>query len=115
MTIEKDQRVRLNEHGIRFFYVCPGVSARRHPEWEKRVGRVQRFSPDRTRAYVIWDGNRWPSDAVPVTYLVDADLDQPGGPEAALTRQSGSVRHSAPGLQRPANGARSPTCRDRAD
>lgn len=70
--IQKNQRVRLTESGVSFFCDCIGVPRRGHPNWGERTGTVRNITKDECRAVVIWDGNKRPSDAVPVKFLAGA-------------------------------------------
>jgi hypothetical protein len=70
--IAKGQKVRLNELGLRFYVSNKGAPKRSHPEWDGRIGIVTTLTKDKTRARIIWDGNRSMADAVPVKFLEDA-------------------------------------------
>jgi hypothetical protein len=68
----KGQKVRLNELGIRFYVSNGRIRKRRYPEWDGRTGIVATLTKDKTRARIIWDGNRSKADAVPIKFLEDA-------------------------------------------
>lgn len=70
--IAKHQRVKLNDRGVSYFYASGGSPARSHPDWSSRTGIVYRITTDRARAHIVWDGNKSPSDGVPVMFLVEA-------------------------------------------
>jgi hypothetical protein len=57
-VIAKGQKVRLNELGLRFYVSNKGVPKRGHPKWDGRIGIVAKLTRDKTRARIIWDGNR---------------------------------------------------------
>jgi hypothetical protein len=71
-VIAKGQKVRLNELGLRFYVSNKGVPKRGHPKWDGRIGIVAKLTRDKTRARIIWDGNRTQSDALPIEFLEDA-------------------------------------------
>jgi hypothetical protein len=68
---DKGQKVRLNELGLRFYVSKNGAPKRRSREWGGRLGVVAAVTKDRTRARIIWDGNRSMADVVPTKFLED--------------------------------------------
>ena len=51
--------IKLNEKGVRA-YSSPtgGAPYRTKGDWSNRIGKVMKYSRDRSFAYVIWNGNR---------------------------------------------------------
>lgn len=64
----KGTRVRLTERGVKIHTAISGAHCGR-VNWKDRSGRIIRICQDRKRAYVVWDGNRAASDAIPMTIL----------------------------------------------
>ena len=65
--LEIGQRVRLSERGLRVHKSTQKL------DWSKRLGTLARFSPQGTRALVIWDGNKTASDPLPLEMLQPFD------------------------------------------
>jgi hypothetical protein len=64
--------IKLNDKGVRVYT----SSRHRNPfDWQSRTGRVAKYSPDHSVAYVVWNGRR-SFDRVSV------DLIEPATPEA---------------------------------
>jgi hypothetical protein len=66
MIIERGQKVRLTERGLKFH--TSGQLAPRH-DWGLRTGTIKRLTRCKTRAVVVWDGNATFSDAMPLTFF----------------------------------------------
>jgi hypothetical protein len=62
--------IKLNEKGVRAYKASGGAICRpKQREWRNRIGKVAKYSRDRSLAYVIWDGTR-SFDRVPI-YLIE--------------------------------------------
>jgi len=48
--------IKLNDRGIRV-YMSSHYGARR--DWQSRTGKVEKYSRNRSLAYVVWDGTRY--------------------------------------------------------
>lgn len=68
MIMEKGQKVRLNERGLKFHTSVSGPLAPRQ-NWGLRTGTIGRLTRSKTYAVIVWDGNASFSDAMPVTFL----------------------------------------------
>jgi hypothetical protein len=71
--LTQGQRVRLNERGLRVY--SKGAAPGRLPlvNWEDRIGTVWKLTCTRKEARVTWQGNRGPSDAIPISLLETTD------------------------------------------
>jgi hypothetical protein len=67
--IAKGQKVRLNELGLRYYVSNKGTPKRSRREWGGRIGVVAAVTKDKTRARIIWNGNRSMADAMPIKFL----------------------------------------------
>ena len=75
MNLQKGQKVRLNERGVRVHVAWGGTAERKHPNWKDRVGTIARITASKKNAVIVWDGNKSLSDAIPVT-LVEPILEK---------------------------------------
>ncbi len=50
--------IRLNEKGIRVYNSTGGSKRAANVCWAGRLGKLVKYSKNRSIAYVIWDGNR---------------------------------------------------------
>jgi hypothetical protein len=64
-------RVKLNEAGLR--WLTTNRQSKVLKDWRTAVGTLLRIGRDRQSVRVIWDGNKHPSDAVPLKFLCVAD------------------------------------------
>jgi hypothetical protein len=67
--LQKGQKVRLNYQGIKFHLSKLKELPCDHPKWDSRIGRIGRLSRNGTHAFIVWDGSRSASDALPVKFL----------------------------------------------
>jgi hypothetical protein len=71
MILQKGQKIRLNERGLKFHTSVSGPLAPGQ-NWGLRTGTIARFSRRKTQAVIPWDGNASFADAMPVTFLEPA-------------------------------------------
>ena len=67
-VLQKGQKVRLNYRGVKF-HLSKLKQLSCGPKWDSRIGRIGWLSRDGTHAFIVWDGNRSASDALPVMFL----------------------------------------------
>lgn len=60
--------IRLNEKGLRVYNATGGATQRPRLDWQNRIGRIAKYSRDRSIAYIVWDGTR-SFDRVPVDLI----------------------------------------------
>jgi hypothetical protein len=68
MILQKGQKVRLTERGLKFHMSVSGPLAPRQ-NWDRRTGTVKRLTRSKTHAVIAWDGNASLADAMPVTFF----------------------------------------------
>ena len=68
MILQKDQKIRLNERGLKFHTSVSGPLAPRQ-NWNLRTGTIAPFTRGKTQVVILWDGNASFADAMPVTFL----------------------------------------------
>ena len=71
MMLQKGQKVRLTERGLKFHTSVSGQLAPRQ-KWEARKGTIARLIHSKTQVVVVRDGNVSLSDPMPVTFLEPA-------------------------------------------
>ena len=67
--LERGTKVKLTKKGVHIFTSSTGVQRRAHPNWKARTGTVLRVVTTKTHAMVVWDGNKYASDAIPVSII----------------------------------------------
>ena len=52
--------IKLNDRGVRVYMATGGVQyrPRLRPDWKGRTGIIEKYSRDRSLAYVVWNGNQ---------------------------------------------------------
>jgi hypothetical protein len=61
--------IKLNDRGVRAYTTSGGAAYRRsRPDWQSRTGRIEKYSRDRSYAYVIWNG-RHSADRISVDLI----------------------------------------------
>jgi len=68
-TLEKGQRVRVNDRGRHFYEVAARVARPRVIDWKRRLGTVGHITRDRKRASVLWEDNITSSDPLRLMFL----------------------------------------------
>jgi hypothetical protein len=71
MILQKGQKVRLTERGLKFHTSVSGQHAPRQ-NWDRRIGTVKRVTRSKTYAVIAWDGNASLADALPLTFFEPA-------------------------------------------
>jgi len=67
--LQRGTKVKLTKKGVRVFTSSTGVQARAHAKWKGRTGTILRIVTTKTHAMIVWDGNKYASDAIPVSIL----------------------------------------------
>jgi hypothetical protein len=67
--------IKLNDKGVRAYMANGRTHYRNALDWQSRIGRIVKYSRNRSIAYVVWNG-RSSSECVSV------DLIEPATPEA---------------------------------
>ena len=49
--------IKLNDRGVRVYMATGGAQYRPRPDWKSRTGIIEKYSRDRSLAYVVWNGN----------------------------------------------------------
>jgi hypothetical protein len=65
--------IKLNDRGVRVYMASGGAAYRPRPDWESRIGRLARYSRDRSHAYIVWNGTH-SFDRVSVALIEPATL-----------------------------------------
>jgi hypothetical protein len=65
--------IKLNDRGVRVYMASGGAAYRPRPDWERRIGRLARYSRDRSHAYIVWNGTH-SFDRVSVALIEPATL-----------------------------------------
>jgi len=50
--------IKLNDKGVRAYMAHGRTQYRGALDWQGRIGRVEKYSRNRSIAYVVWSGNR---------------------------------------------------------
>ena len=70
--------IKLNDRGVRVYMTTGGAQYRARPDWKGRTGIIQKYSRDRSLAYVVWNGNQ-SSDRVSVNLIEPVTENHEGG------------------------------------
>lgn len=65
----RGSRVQLNELGLKYFKSRLHKTQINAEIWINRFGTIRSLSRDKQRAKIIWDNNKYPSEAIPVKFL----------------------------------------------
>jgi len=73
--------IKLNDKGVRAYMASSRTHYRIPLDWQSRIGRIAKYSRNRSIAYVVWSGNR-SCDRVSVRLIEPATLenDSPAAP-----------------------------------
>lgn len=72
MRLVRGQRVKLTEAGVRYLQ---RTSTQRQSliNWKDRNGMLSTVSLDRANCNVLWDGNKSPSERMPIKFIMALD------------------------------------------
>jgi hypothetical protein len=66
--------IKLNDKGVRVYMACSRTHYRTAQDWQARIGRIEKYSRNRSIAYVVWSGNR-SCDRVPIRLIEPTTLE----------------------------------------